>query len=200
MENEGVVKEFLKTHNYELLNIDADLPRGIDMAEAVRLYPHKVRGEGQFVAVLKKLEENYNACESSLKLTNSKITNDFIKNNLVTKGEFVEYMNYSYFTPCRELIKKRVNYVSIGVRLGQVVSNRFEPHHNLFTAFGKDFKLKLKLDFKDNLIEKYLRGETFDVELSDGFGAVLVNDCALGGFKISKGKFKNYYPKGLRNF
>ena len=146
------------------------------------------------------MNENYNGCESPLKLTNSKITNDFIKNNLLTNGEFVEYMNYSYFTPNRELIKKRVNYVSIGVRLGQVVSGRFEPHHNLFTAFGKDFKLKLNLDHKDILVERYLRGETFDVDLPDGFGAVLVNNCALGGFKMSKGKFKNYYPKGLRNF
>ncbi len=200
LENEGVVSEFLKSHNYELVNIEADLPRGINMTQVVRLYPHKVRGEGQFVAVLKKLDENYNPCESSIKLTNSRITNDFMKSHLLTKGEFAEYKDYSYFIPNRELIKKRVNYVSIGVRLGRVVGDRFEPHHNLFTTFGKDFKLKLELDFKHFLVEKYLRGETFDVNLEDGFGVVMVNNCALGGFKISKGKFKNYYPKGLRNF
>ena len=200
IENEDVVREFLKNHNYELINIDADLPRGIGMFQAVRLYPHKVRGEGQFVAVLKKLEYNENSCATNLKLTNSKITNEFMKNNFVTNGDFVEYMNYSYFTPCKDLVKKRVNYVSIGVRLGQVCGNRFEPHHNLFTAFGKDCKLKLDFDFKDKMVEKYLRGETLDVDIPDGYGAILVNDCALGGFKISKGKFKNFYPKGLRNF
>ena len=199
-ENENVVREFLKNHKYELVNINANLPRGIEMEQAVRLYPHKVRGEGQFVAVLKKLEENFNPCESCLKLTNSKITNEFIKTHLCTYGDFVEYMNYSYFVPSKELIKKHVNYVSVGVRLGKVISNRFDPHHNLFTAFGVDFKIKLELDYKDCLTTKYLRGETFDVNLSDGFGAVIVNNCALGGFKISQGKFKNFYPKGLRNF
>ncbi len=199
-ENENVVREFLKTHKYALVQINADLPNGINMKEAVRLYPNKVRGEGQFVAVLQKLEENYNPCESGLKLTNSKITNEFMKTYLCTQGDFVEYMNYSYFAPSKELVKKHVNYVSIGVRLGKVISNRFDPHHNLFTAFGDDFKVKLELDFRDDLTTKYLRGETFDVELPDGFGVVIVNNCALGGFKISQGKFKNYYPKGLRNF
>lgn len=199
-ENEDVVREFLKLHNYELVKINAELPCGINMSEAVRLYPHKVRGEGQFVAVMKKLEENESSCATSLKLTNSKITNDFMKNHFVTNNEYVEYMNYSYFTPCKNLVKKRVNYVSIGVRLGQVCGNRFEPHHNLFTAFGKDCKTKLCFDFREDSVEKYLRGETLNVELEDGFGVVLVNNCVLGGFKVSKGKFKNFYPKGLRNF
>ena len=200
LENEGVVREFLNLYNYELVYIDAEFSRGVNMNEAVRLYPHKVRGEGQFVAVLKKKGENNNSAHSALKLTNSKITNDFLKNHLITKVDAVEYKNYSYYTPRQELIKKKINYVSVGVRLGCVVGSRFEPHHNLFTSFGNSFKLTLQLDFRDEKTKKYLRGETFDVELKDGFGAILINNCPLGGFKISKGMFKNYYPKGLRNF
>lgn len=200
LENENVVRKFMSSHDYELVNISENFPRGIEMKEAVRLYPHKIKGEGQFVAVLRKKCENYNSSYSSLKLTNSKITNDFLKTFLSTNFEAVEYMKYSYRAPRRDLIKKNVNYTSIGVRLGSVVGTRFEPHHNLFSAFGGDFKLKLKMDFKDDKVKKYLRGETFDVDLQDGFGAVLVNNCAIGGFKISKGKFKNYYPKGLRNY
>ncbi|MBO5954530.1 MAG: RNA methyltransferase [Clostridia bacterium] len=204
LENEGVVKEFLKSHNYELVSIDCDLPRGIEMQEAVRLYPHKVKGEGQFVAVLRKLEENTNSCSTGVKLSNSKFTMDFCETHLNfdadTLTQVVEYNNYSYYTPKKELVKKRVNYVSIGVKLGKVEKNRFEPHHNIFSAFGDNFKLKLLLDFQDEKAKKYLRGETFDVDLSDGYGAVLVNGCALGGFKISHGKLKNRYPKGLRNF
>lgn len=200
LENEGVVRKFLDKYDYELININADFPRGINMPEAVRLYPHKVKGEGQFVAVLRKLEENNYPCSTALKLTNSKVTNDFMKNNLLTHYDFVEYMNYSYFTPNKEMVKKHINYVSIGVRAGQVVANRFEPHHNLFTAFGSDFKLKINLKIDDQRVSKYLRGETFDVDLPDGFGAIILENCSLGGFKMSKSKFKNFYPKGLRNF
>ncbi len=201
-ENEQVVREFMNNFDYELVNIKTDynLPRGIDMKEAVRLYPHKVKGEGQFVAVLRKKSENFNSAYSGLKLSNSRISNDFVQKNTITKLDCVEYKNYNYFTPKKELIKKKVNYVSIGVRLGSVVGSRFDPHHNLFTAFGNDFKIKLELKHTDEMTKKYLRGETLDVDLNDGFGAVLINGCAVGGFKISQGRFKNFYPKGLRNF
>ena len=62
------------------------------------------------------------------------------------------------------------------------------------------FKLKLNLKVDDQRVNKYLRGETFDSNLNDGFGTIILEGCALGGFKMSKGKFKNFYPKGLRNF
>ena len=199
-ENEEVVREFMKSYNYDLININYPFSRGVDMPEVVRLYPHKVRGEGQFVAVLKKVDKNYNSSSSGVKLTNSRITNMFIKENLVTPVECVEYKNYSYFTPKQDMVKKGVNYISIGVRLGQVVGNRFEPHHNFFTAFGKELKIKHSLNFTDQFVEKYLRGETFDLNLKDGYGCLIVDGCALGGFKMSKGKMKNHYPKGLRNF
>ena len=199
-ENEDVVLEFLKTHNYELININYPFSRGIGLRETVRLYPHENKGEGQFVAVMVKKQYNNNSCYSSMKLTNSKITNDFIKTYTTLNCDCVEYKNHMYVIPCKELIKKHVNYVSIGVRLGKVESNRFEPHHNLFTAFGKDFKIKFNLNFEDEKVTKYLKGETIDIDLTDGYGALIVNGCSLGGFKISKGKFKNYYPKGLRNF
>lgn len=199
-ENEDVVNEFLKTHNYKLLDIKYPFSRGVDMPQAVRLYPHENKGEGQFVAVLEKIDENDNSCYSGLKLTNSNVTNDFIKENTSLDFDAVEFNGYSYFVPCKEMVKKHIKYVSVGVRLGLVEKNRFEPHHNFFTAFGNSFKMKLDLDFKDVKVEKYLRGETLDVEMLDGFGSIFVNGCALGGFKMSKSKFKNYYPKGLRNF
>ena len=96
------------------------------------------------------------------------------------------------------MINKNINYVSVGVKLGVEKDKRFEPDHYLFSAFGNVLKNKLELN-KDE-ISKYLKGETFETALKDGFGAALISGCAVGGFKISGGKFKNHYPKGLRNF
>lgn len=199
-ENEDVVRNFMEKHDYKLCRISYPHSRGINMSEAVRLYPHENKGEGQFVAVLIKHETNNESCYSSQKLTNSKLTNDFIKTYTNLNSECVEYKNTSYLPACKDLVKKHVNYVSIGVRLGKVESNRFEPHHNLFSALAKTFKLQLIFDYRDDKVAKYLRGETFDVDLSDGYGVVVVNGCGLGGFKVSQGRLKNYYPKGLRNF
>ena len=200
LENEDVVKTFMQKHNYKLLNINQNLTRGVDMPEAVRLYPHKVKGEGQFVAVLQKQEENPLFATSKFKLQEHRKTSEFLKNEFGLNFKAYEYKNFSYYILDFNMIKREINYVSLGVKLCDVSQKDIVPFHNLFTAFGCEISNKINLDFTDKNVLKYLRGETLDVFLNDGYGAVLVNNCAVGGFKISKGKFKNYYPKGLRNF
>lgn len=200
-ENENVVKEFIKRHNYKLVSIDqgnSNFVRGIDMKETVRLYPHRIKGEGQFVSVMKKLEENNLFPVGNLKLNESKFAARFIKENTNLTGNIVEYKNSSFFVKDLSNLKRNVNYVSIGVKLGVTDKNRFIPHHNLFSAFGSCFKIKLNFGFKDVNVLKYIKGETLDIDLPDGYGVICVENCSLGGFKISKGQFKNLYPKGLR--
>lgn len=200
LENEDVVNQFMQKHNYKLIPIKHSFSKGIDMPETARLYPHIVKGEGQFVAVLQKLEENDLTTGSNLKLRQSSITNEFLKKNLKINITSFIYDNYSYYVADSSLIKKNINYVSLGVKLANTSNKNIEVFHNLFTAFGNDFNIKLELKNSDILTKKYIRGETFDVDLPDGYGAIIVDGCALGGFKISKGSFKNHYPKGLRNF
>ncbi len=199
-ENEQVVREFLSKYNYELININASFDRGIDMPEAVRLYPHKVKGEGQFVALMKKLENNEDLPNKAMKLERSSKVSKFVMDLGIKIDSVVKYGKYTYNVLEESFIKSKVNYYTLGVRLGEMVGDRFEPHHNLFTAFGREFIRKIELDYLDIDTTKYLRGETLEIDSSEGFGAVIVNGCALGGYKISKGKFKNYYPKGIRNF
>ncbi len=199
-ENEGVVKQFLKNHNYKLVEIKADLPKGIDMIEAVRLYPHRVKGEGQFVALLQKLDENDNSPNTILRLKSCSLAAQFVKENAnMIADDCFEFGEYAYLVKDKTMVKRGVNYYSIGVRVGSNKQKRFEPAHNLFTAFGRDFKMKLDYSFDCTNIKKYIKGETLEVELKDGYGTILASGCALGGFKIAAGKFKNHYPKGLRN-
>ena len=194
-ENEDIVNWLIEEHSYEILDIDCEMDRGINMPQAVRLYPHKVKGEGQFVAVLKKKKENDLLPLSNLKLTKDKSAETFVSNTLNK-----QYKDNSYFVADINFVKKNINYVSLGVVVGQNLKSRFEPHHNLFTAFKNDFKIKLDYQYNQLEIQKYLKGETLNVDLQDGYGVISASGCALGGFKISKGMFKNLYPKGLRNF
>lgn len=199
-ENEDIVNWLINNLGYSLIDINCDMPRGINMPNAVRLYPHKVKGEGQFVAVLQKNKENLEIPSAGLKLNIDKSAENFVNSVLTKKYDIYEFNKKSYFVPNVSLIKKNINYVSLGVTIGENVKNRFEPFHNFFTAFGKNFKLQLNYDYNDLNIKKYLRGETLDVNLLDGYGVINASNCSLGGFKISKGMFKNLYPKGLRNF
>ncbi len=201
-ENENVVRKFIEKYGYKLIDISNSnmVVRGVEMPQAVRLYPHKQKGEGQFVAVLQKISSNVENYGNNLKLTTSQITNNFVKSATSKNFECYEYKNFVYHVPCLDMIKRNINYMSIGVRIGEMKNKRFEPHHNFFSAFGCDFNIKLECGYQDDKVKQYLKGETFDTDLNDGYGAFLIENCPVGGFKISKGQFKNYYPKGLRNF
>lgn len=204
-ENEEVVRDFLLSHEYELVKIENNTSAGViidnlyEYDKCVRLYPHISRGEGQFVAVMKKLAENDLYPAGSVKLNNSTLATKFLKEYVNCNINTKETNNRIYHINNEALIKKGINYVSCGVLLGDIVKNRFEPAHNLYTAFGFNFINKFELDYRSSDVNKYLRGEELDLDFEDCYGAVLVNGCALGGFKISNGKFKNHYPKGLRN-
>lgn len=86
-----------------------------------------------------------------------------------------------------------------GVRIGKSVKGRAEPHHAAFSALGTEMPLKLELPAADELAVKYLEGQELELSLPEGFGAVIIEGCALGGFKSVGGRLKNRYPKGLRN-
>src|SRR5690606_36747538 len=68
-EDEGTIARFLERHrNFQLVrhplavHFEPGRPQWVDgpacLADCVRIWPHRVRGEGHFVAVLTKVEEN----------------------------------------------------------------------------------------------------------------------------------------------
>ena len=76
-------------------------------------------------------------------------------------------------------------------------------HHHLFTAYGAEFYRKVVLSSDGEEVQAYLGGEEIDAPAdTKGVVAVMISlgDCeiSLGGGKVSDGKLKNYYPKGLR--
>jgi len=197
-ENEGVVKQFISTHGYKLIDIKADLPRGIGLKQAVRLYPHKVRGEGQFVCVMQKTSQNTFCCSNNLKLKEDNNFTNFEKINLNKRIKGYIFNNSTYYIKDTSMVKSGVHYMSVGVKLGDMEKNGFKPDHYLFSAFGRDLKNIINLSVNSKEAQNYLHGDTLDTELPDGYGAVLIEGCPVGGFKISKAQFKNHYPKGLR--
>ncbi len=87
-----------------------------------------------------------------------------------------------------------------GVLAGSLVKNRFEPSHALFMAYGALCENREMLTLHDTRTLAWLRGEEIDaLTAKNGYAAVLVDGMPIGFGKISGGKVKNHYPKGLRN-
>jgi NOL1/NOP2/fmu family ribosome biogenesis protein len=135
---------------------------------------------------------------------------DFLKENLRigfengTAYTLVALGGKAYLKPDIDLPKYGV--FAAGVCVGEMIGKRFVPHHQLFSAFGRDFLRRIILTETDKETYDYLRGMEIGVDgrleaegKREGYAAVLVNGSPLGGGKISGGVCKNHYPKGLRN-
>ena len=168
---------------------------------ARRCYSHKTKGEGQFVAVLHNTNENCTG--KSIPATNKdkidKTVIDFLNDTLedYDKNNVIMYNgNPVYFTPDFPIEKGTA--FSCGVTIGEIRKNYIQPHHQFFMAMGNVFKRKINLTADSEEIKKYLHGEEFETDCQNGWSVVMVDGCTVGGVKVSNGKAKNHYPKGLR--
>lgn len=203
-ENEEVVRALLDTGEFELLPVPSVFPvrEGVDgLDKCGRLYPHKMNGEGHFVALLKRIANI--DCVPSQKSPLREPT----KKESETAKPFLDYVddslapkiyNGSFVIPPKILPPLQKGITAYGVKVGEI-EKRFIPHHQFFSAYGGYFKNKIDLSITDERVKKYIRGEEIDVDCPDGWAVVSVEGCPLGGVKVSNGKAKNHYPKGLRS-
>ena len=220
-ENECVVEKFLLTHpDFYIAEVptaisdatsDGILPNTLSSSELKktrRFYPHRSEGEGQYIALLKKRENDENLQRILYKdgakdATKQEIAiiSEFLKSAFKTppSGRIIK-CGEGFALVCHSIpIPQKAVFMS-GVMLGEIRGRNFFPHHQLFSAFGSDMKLKVELSAKDARVEKYLRGEEISAESSaNGWCAVCYEGVPLGGGKLSGGVCKNHYPKGLRN-
>lgn len=185
---------------------------------ARRVYPHTGRGEGQFMALLHNVseqdEKNYPTASSkkqkrertaNIKSVTAKdgaemkSVTDFLDGVLTSYDRSaVKLRNGCAVYLSHEFIQGDVTVFSCGVNIGEVKKSYIQPHHNLFMALGSRFKRKLELPIDSEELKKYFHGEELLVDLDDGWAAVTVCGCAVGGVKVVSGVAKNHYPKGLR--
>ncbi len=213
-ENEKVIDLFLQNHpEFEIVPVKEAVRNqtsdGIFFDEctcdnihyARRFYPHKAKGEGQFMAVLHNTNSAVSSTAKAIK-TIAKIDNiifEFLDDVLLDyEKEYVKIYNGNpvYFTP--DFSVKDGAAFSCGVTIGEVRKNYIQPHHQFFMALGKLFKRKIKLTSDSEQLQKYLHGEEIPCDCQNGWAVVMVEGCALGGAKVVGGVAKNHYPKGLR--
>ena len=215
-ENEMTVDAFLQRHSgFELVpateKVRENTVDGIyfdgckceNIEYTRRCYPHKTKGEGQFVAVLHYADSPIDSEHFFVPMGKEKLDKtliDFLDDTLTTyKKENVQMYNGNpvYFTP--DFPVPRGVAFACGVTIGEIRKNYIVPHHQFFMAMGKDFKRKIELTANSEEIKKYLHGEEFNTDCPNGWAVVIVDGCTLGGVKVSNGRAKNHYPKGLRS-
>lgn len=207
-ENEEVIQDVLQRHSDLHLVPISKMPgfaSGVGMEECVRLYPHKIKGEGHFVALLQK---EGNAPKKIGKRENISLP-EYFKEFLqmcsfdFSKGCFSIKNDKIIWSPQQLSEQKRWRLLRSGLICGEIKKNHFEPSQAFALALKKEeFKNTADLSVDDPRVIKYLKGETIDIKNQDttskGWILVCVDGFPLGFGKIDKGIIKNKYAKGWR--
>ena len=213
-ENEMVVDSFLQAHpDFELIPVkdtvrehteDGILFDGChcqNLSYTRRFYPHKSRGEGQFMAVLHHRGEALPRAHAPVKCSSKPdpLASAFLAETLLSyEPAHLTSCNGNpvYFTPALTLQKGTA--FSCGVTIGEVRKNYIQPHHQFFMAMGPRFRRKIELSPDSEALAKYLHGEEISVDCDNGWAVITTQGCTVGGVKVVSGRAKNHYPKGLR--
>lgn len=216
-ENEMCIDNFIKNHpefslvpvNEKVKNNTAD---GIkfqgcetgNIEFCRRFYPHISKGEGQFVALMKKSGGN------GIVPKRKTVLEEIPKNEQKIVFDFLDDTLTNYNKNCVKKYKENIVYFepdfavpsgiafSCGVTIGTVKKNYIQPHHQFFSAMGESFKRKIELTVDE--AESYIKGNTIPCKCENSWAVVTVDGCTLGGAKAVNGTAKNHYPKGLRKF
>ena len=180
-----------------------------------RLWPHQVKGEGHYAALLEKVDADnrYEECKDnretySLKKINDKILNDyliFIKETMTNpkewRGNLLLLNDLLYMLPedCPDF--DGLHVLRGGLFLGTLKKNRFEPSHALALALKpSEVTNSHNLSSDSAEIDAYLTGQSIRCDVKDGWTLITVDGYSIGWGKAVKGQIKNHYPKGLRRY
>lgn len=189
------------------------------LRSTVRIFPHKMKGEGHYVALLKKGEDKDSAHGTASGFSGGALSGNKNGNKKLPEelSVFLDELDISfegsrvdirgekvYYMPENLPDMRGVRFLRTGLFMGELKKKRFEPSQALAMYLKKD-ECKKSIDFssEDERIFKYLKGETLEVEdlagtKAAGWHLVCVDSYPLGWGKLSGGTLKNKYLPGWR--
>ncbi|AVK62980.1 RNA methyltransferase [Lactobacillus sp. CBA3606] len=176
-----------------------------ELAKAVRLFPHLVRGEGHFIAKLVYRDETkvkpVKVVRDSLTPAQRQLWHQFLTQLQVTDFPALVLQAHGdqlYGLPAMMPVTRRLKVFRPGIQLGTFKKKRFEPSYALALA-SDDLNLP-KLPITATQWTKYVHGETFELTAPAMTGFVVLTCAGLpvGFGKVVGRTVKNFFPKGLR--
>ena len=180
-----------------------------DLKKCVRIWPHKMNGEGHFIALLRKkekAEEVVKKAKPRKEKALPPLLEEFMKDcDYPVNGSDIEIQeDRVYLMP--EGIKgiKGLRFLRSGLLLGTLTKDRFEPSQAFAMVLKKDqYKATIDLSSIDHRVIRYLKGETIEVDdlplkRQKGWQLVCVDGFPLGWGKLVNGSLRNKYLPGWR--
>ena len=193
------------------------------LSDCIRVWPHKIRGEGHFAALLKKENDSvpeYNSLPGTLRHSFAKtfengrraedlpaeldhfldsLDTDIDKSEVFLREEKAYAHGYTEpFLPGEKLQGLRI--LRSGLLLGECRKKRFEPSQALAMALkAEEYPFCISLERTDDRVIRYLKGETIESDVqAAGLALICVDGHPLGFGKVSGTTVKNKYLSGWR--
>lgn len=214
-ENEDIIEWFLdQNHDFRTLpagNLDKLKDhvsfgfKGLD--DAIRIWPHRHKGEGHFAVRLKKgvlgqekVPVDFTSSNSYVSKVAREAVMDFSKDIGLENDDWLKKL---HFERDKVLLYdssyiQDFNYIYKGLEVGYFKNERFFPSQAL--AMWTDLKIKKKtiISSKDINARKYLKGESIYLEGENGWTLVTIDGYPVGWGKLLDGLLKNHYLKEWR--
>ena len=212
-ENEENIKWLRKFASVEPVKLNIDDQWGIVTTDAdgvpcYRFYPHKVRGEGFFLAVVKKKEGSLShkyKRNKDIQLLASKTDKESVHKLITDENlEILRLENSLLAFPSKQLsrllqIKNNLKIIHAGVKIGELKQNDFIPAHEYALSCILNQNAFPKLDLKIEQAMSYLRLEDFQPEFhTRGWHLLSYRDVPLGWAKNLGNRCNNSFPKEWR--
>lgn len=219
-EDEEIICHILENHQeMELIRLPLfeGASGGIGLDGCIRLFPHKIKGEGHFISLLRKNgsgaertaagsrersrtePQGKKAPALPTELTDflALMNREFDDSRIMIKNDSVYYLPEN-FVPAKEL-----RYLRTGLLLGELKNKRFEPGQALaMTLHAEEFRQTISWKKEDDRVIRYLKGETISLTPEEGpvkgWCLVCVDGYPLGFAKGTGMALKNKYYPGWR--
>ena len=207
VENEGVIEGFLREHPSFSL-VPFSLPGLPSSGGTLRLWPHQIRGEGHFVALLRKDEGEASLPPRKKKSPDVPMLAPPGKVEAAAAAAFLQEHCALPLSPnalfAGKIIQapdipplQGVKVLRVGLQLGEMKGKVFVPDH----ALALYCPSRCSIPLSEEEARRYQSGQTLPApDTLRGFCTPTLAGLALGWAKASDGQLKNHYPKGLRRF
>jgi 16S rRNA C967 or C1407 C5-methylase (RsmB/RsmF family)/NOL1/NOP2/fmu family ribosome biogenesis protein len=212
-ENEEVIQWLHESEDAESIRLTLDPRWGVEEISkndtyGYRLFPHRVKGEGFFLSVMRKLSDG--ATRPKLRKTFASPARKVVdqlqewlmlpqeKTFIFRKDELVQALPANKITDI-ELLANNLHLISSGTAMAAIKHDKLIPDHALALSVelnAKNFST-IDLDLQDAL--RFLRREAIEAKYTKkGFALVRFNDLALGWVNVLESRINNLYPAQWR--
>ena len=173
------------------------------LSGAVRLFPHRIGGEGHFACLLQKQgtpnQERPTQATRELTRQQKALWGAFSQDVLLEpldEGRITVVGDRLYYLPPELPPLGNLRIGQYGVWLGSLKKDRIEPAHGLALFLpAKAFTRTLELGVSSAEVQAYLRGEVLQGD-GNGWTVITAGGIPLGWGKAVQGQVKNHYPRG----